>query len=67
MTPVGRPAPLLGRALRAATAIVFQGVPPVPAAMPLGPRAPPPGALIGSGFATLAVTVGTRAFRTAGA
>lgn len=66
VTPVSRPALLLGRVLRDATVIVFQAVLLVLAAMPLGLRAPLPGVLIGFGFvALLTVALGSLSYAAA--
>ncbi|MER0482687.1 ABC transporter permease [Streptomyces sp. Edi2] len=50
VTPVSRPALLLGRVLRDAALFVFQAVLLVLAALAMGLRAPLPGILIGFGF-----------------
>jgi ABC-2 type transport system permease protein len=63
VTPVSRPALLLGRVLRDATVFVFQAVLLVLAAVAMGLRAPLPGVLIGFAFvALLAVSLASLSY-----
>ncbi|MEW1829386.1 ABC transporter permease [Streptomyces sp. NPDC088196] len=63
VTPVSRPALLLGRVLRDATVLVVQAVALVLAAVALGLRAPLPGILIGFAFvALLTVSLGSLSY-----